>query len=423
MLYWERLNKLFNEFNNITKNKILWGVFEQSIVSGSNFLLIALGAHFLPVEEQGKLGYVIAIYMAMIVLNMGLVFQWAQIKAPKEKSLEKYFSYLLIYQFIVSVVFVTCSGTILYYWGGNIGWNIDSSEVVLLCIFLFFQSLVDFVRRTAYIHKNAYYAFLSSISVYPFRLILLILLTPETLQSVLILITISTIFPVFLFINRGIKYKAKKITIKQLSNFIRSHIKNSKWFVFSAPLSWLWAFFPVFYLGKVGGLFYVGILISIRSLANVSNIFIEMLETQFATELSKLSAVNKLDKLKSVYRKVLFSGGLIWLIILCLFVIFSNELIFFFLGESYTAYSKLLILVWFIQGSVFLYKVKNVLIRNLGDNRVLLLSYALGCLISILSSYMLIESLNVAGAAFSLLISAVTIYIVLTLYWLYIRFE
>ena len=146
-----------------------------------------------------------------------------------------------------------------------------------------------------------------------------------------------------------------------------------------------------------------------------------MLETQFATELSKLSAGNKLGELKNVYRKVLYSGGLIWLLILVVFVFFSKELVFFVLGENYTAYSKLLILIWFIQGSVFLYKVKNVLIRNLGDNRILLLSYALGSLMSIFGSYLLIESMNVVGAAFTLLISAVTIYMVLTVYWFFVR--
>ena len=65
-------------------------LFDQVIVSGGNFLTVALCAHYLPLNEQGKLTYVIACYMALLLFNVSAIFQGASVRAPAENNKEKY---------------------------------------------------------------------------------------------------------------------------------------------------------------------------------------------------------------------------------------------------------------------------------------------------------------------------------------------
>ncbi len=49
-----------------TRRDFFCSLIDQCAVSGGNFLTIALGAAFLPIDEQGRLVYVYTAYIALV---------------------------------------------------------------------------------------------------------------------------------------------------------------------------------------------------------------------------------------------------------------------------------------------------------------------------------------------------------------------
>ena len=80
-------NQLFNMRlkSYLLAMRNLSSLVNQVLVSGGNFLTIAICAHELPLSEQGKFTYVFASYMALLLLNAAGIFQGAAVRAPAQE--------------------------------------------------------------------------------------------------------------------------------------------------------------------------------------------------------------------------------------------------------------------------------------------------------------------------------------------------
>jgi O-antigen/teichoic acid export membrane protein len=382
-------------------------VIDQALVSGGNFLTIAICARILPVTEQGKLGYVIAAYMATIILNLTGIFQWANVQAPKEGNPNLYRDNLCKLQAFLSVPSSFLLALLIVLIGKLSGWSLSGEEFLLSFVFLIIQQLADFARRSAYIFSNAKHALLNSVKIYPPRLLLLGFLRPTHIAEVLVLLAAASTLPAIITLFHATKGKT---SLRHFSRFIKGHYYNSKWLIASGPLMWLWSYIPTFSLGNILGMASVGAFITVRSVANIANVAMELLETEVSAKAGKLYAENK-DALAKSLRKVRVAGLSLWGVAFVLLSLYGERLLGIVFGDQYSQYSDVMVILWVAQGVTFLFRLNAVRIRTYGINIAIPAGYMFGTVMVLLTVYPLISNINILGAAMSYVAGASFIFL------------
>jgi hypothetical protein len=137
--------------SNSGRAAFVYALADQGAVSAGNFLVIALGAHFLPIAEQGKLVYAFGIYYGLVVFNIAAFFTVPLLLRGERAQWDCYRRLLLRGQLIAAAVTALGIGILLARWGGQLQWPMSRSEFLLLGGFYFLQQLADFYRRSGYV--------------------------------------------------------------------------------------------------------------------------------------------------------------------------------------------------------------------------------------------------------------------------------
>lgn len=382
-----------------------YSLLDQILVSGGSFLTIAVCAHILPLDEQGKLTYTYACYMILLLINIGGIFQGASVRAPSDTNKIHYKVSLLYLQIAMAFILTTVVIGCLQLFGKSIDWKPSSYEFLYLFLFLFLQQLADFDRRSSYIFSEPKRAFLSSLFMYPIRVALLLLCPNSDFHSVLIILTITTIIPVFFLIKEILRY----VNNSEIRDYIAraiEHLSFSKLLILNAPLGWLWSYIPVFALGALHGKESVALLVSIRSLGNVANVLMEQLETTVSARLAlELYSTGK-EGMDAVMQVLIRSGLIIWLVGLIAILFYSKELVLISLGLNYVPYKGILLISWIAYGIYFISRLFGLKHRTYKNLRVELAGNVATALAAAISAYPLIMLFGVFGAAWIFVIIA-----------------
>jgi len=369
---------------------------DQVIVSGGNFLTIALSANFLGLQEQGKLGLIITAYGAIMVANLALIFQRAAIDAPQAGSPHAYRSLLAGFQLLAALPIAVLVLLILYFLGAQSGWRFTREDFLLVGAFLLLQQLASFDRRSAYILNRSRYAVLSSALIYIPRLATILLVRPVTVRHILSISILSCLIPAARTIYFGLR--SLLASLPDTLRFIRAHTASARWLILAAPLDWLWANIPVYFLGSIAGLAAVGVLTAVSSIANVGNILIELLETEGAARLGRLK-----DGDGAAWRKglleLLLVGLLGWAGFFAVFALFGGQLLVFILGDKYSDYGMVLLTLWIAKFFFFLFRINAIRHRTKTHTAIALYGFLFGCILLLLILAPVIRRFGVLGAA------------------------
>lgn len=382
-------------------------LFDQMLVSGGNFLTIAICARFLPLHEQGKFTYIFASYLALLLLNISAIFQGASVRAPEEANKKNYLSVLAGAQVLIALKFSLITSLFFFFCGELIGWMPSTNEALLMLIFLFLQQLADFDRRISYIFFSSHRAVISSALMYPLRLLLIIYVKPDNVSTLLVLLIISTLLPICITIKRGMPGIFSKANLSSMLH----HFNFSKLLVASAPLGWLWSFFPIFVLGTIHSREEVAILASIRSLSNVANILMEQMETVVAAKFGRTLHEEGHNSLNLLSWKLLIYGSLLWLTGFIIISLYGKEIVWLVLGKKYSDFHLVLWITWLAYGVFFLARVVGLKQRIFKNLWIEVSGNMGGVLIVLIASYPIIKSFGLYGAAWMYVICAFAILI------------
>jgi O-antigen/teichoic acid export membrane protein len=379
---------------------------DQALVSGGNFLTVALCAHLLPLEEQGQLGYVLAAYMATVVLNVPLIFQWAAVQAPRLQDQRSYEISLARLQGGVAVIFAGIGVAMLHLAQAGEAWSPTPEEAAWIAAFLCLQQVCDFMRRSAYIFRGEVAAAISSTLVYPLRVVLLLAFRPGSLQEVMQWVILSTAAPVVHYVVRAFLRGRGRMSDGVAAGELGAHVKNSATLVAAGAASWLWNYVPIFLLGGVAGMAAVAVLVSMRSISNVANLALEMLETSTSAKAGLLAANGGHAQAEQHVRTVRRRGLLAWVTGLVVFAVGGEPIVGLVLGASYADHWALLLVLWLLLGVVFWFRVGGIMLRTRGLQKVTLGSALAACVaVGILSPPMIAAS-SFYGAAWGLVAGA-----------------
>ena len=380
----------------LNKARKLSSLAEQVLVSGGNFLTIAICAHSLPLAEQGKLTYTFASYMALLLMNIAGIFQGAAVRAPAQErnSYQISLARLQILQ-ALSLSILVCAVWLGI--GDVLGWQTTVIEVMLLFTFLMVQQLADFDRRSAYIFSGTKRAIYSSTALYPFRIIGLFIIRPETISQVLLMLIVSALIPAVLTIF--VAGRARSKSVQSWIKATKAHLKYSLLFIVGAPLGWLWAYIPIFMLGSMHSKEQVALLASIRSISNIANVLMEQVETKVVADWARLQHQNGAQVLDVEVSRLLNIGAIFWFAGMSVILMSGQEIVGFILGGLYAKHWPLLAIGWLAYGIYFIARIFGIKHRTLGANYVEFIGGIFGAVTAVVAGFVMIPLLNAVGAA------------------------
>lgn len=380
----------------------LGSLVDQVLVSGGNFLAIAICAHALPLSEQGKFTYVFASYMALLLLNVAGIFQGAAVRAPAQDS--TYQTSLARLQ-LLQALLLSLLICMTWFGAGNIfGWQATATEAGLLFAFLILQQLADFDRRSAYIFAGSRRAVYSSAALYPLRIIGLLVIRPDTVSQVLLVLIVSALIPAALTISAA--SKSRSDAAPSWLNATKAHLAYSKLFIAGAPLGWLWSYIPIFMLGTMHGKEQAAVLASIRGISNIANVLMEQLETKVVADWARVHHGSGTHVMKAAVSRLLKIGMVFWLSGMTIVVVFGREIVTLVLGSLYAPHWHLLVIGWAGYGVYFLARVSGIKHRTLGSNRVEFVGNLCGVLAALAAGFVMIPAFSATGAAWVYVIIA-----------------
>lgn len=368
---------------------------DQVMVSGGNFLTIAICAHALPLSEQGKFTYVFASYMALLLLNVAGIFQGAAVRAPaQDNSYPISLARLQLLQALLLSLLVCAA----WFGAGNVfGWQASATEAGLLFAFLVVQQLADFDRRSAYIFSGTRRAVYSSATLYPLRIVGLLVISPDTVSQVLLVLIVSAIIPaVFTLITSG---RARSEDTQSWIKTTKEHFTYSRLFIAGAPLGWLWAYIPLFMLGVMHGKEQAALLGSIRGISNIANVLMEQIETKVVADWARIRHGVGGPSFEAAVSRLLKIGIIFWLAGMVMTLVLGQEIVTLVLGARYSPHWNLLVIGWVGYGVYFLARISGIKHRTLGVNQIEFVGNIFGVVMAVLSGLMLIPALSATGAA------------------------
>lgn len=372
------------------------GFADQILVSGGNFLTIAICAHALPLSEQGKFTYVFASYLALLLLNVAGIFQGAAVRAPVQEC-SSYQTALARLQLLQAFLF-SLSVCAVWFGAGNVfGWQASATEAGLLFLFLVVQQLADFDRRAAYVFSGTNRALYSSALLYSTRIIGLIFFSPESVSQVLEILIFSALIPATISI-----ITASQNRIAGAQSWIRivkDHLIYSRLFIAGTPLVWMWANIPIFLLGYLHGKEQVALLASIRGISNIANVLMEQIETKVVADWGRVRHEGGPRVMESAATRLLKIGMGFWIAGMAVTAMFGREIVALVLGNLYAPHWHLLVIGWAGYGVFFFARIIGIKHRTLGANQVEFIGNLSGVLAALVAGLVMIPMLNVVGAA------------------------
>lgn len=388
---------------------------DQGAISAGNFLTIALGAHFLTLEEQGKLVYTFGIYYGLVIFNVAAFFSSALLVRGERDRWACYQRLLLKWQAGFSLVSAVLVTAILAATGQYLDWQVSWIESLSLGIFYVVQQLADFYRRSGYIFDHIAESAISSQIVFWFRVLTIVLIHPTTLVGFLgVLIFTASLGAVAIMIRA---WRIRGLTCDHQNNQLltESHVFLSKWNVFNAPLTWGGLHLPILIVGAVSGKEAAAIVGSIRGIATFLNVLLELLETYIPVWLaSKITREGDLSRNPTI--RLLIIGLVIWLLGFAFLLAAGERIVLFLLGERYLAYFPILFVIWLANGFYFIGRVIGLHFRMTRDTLAQAIGSA-GGMLALLFSLPLIQQNGVWGGAWSFAIVQAGVILTLVLYW------
>lgn len=379
---------------------------DQTLVSGGNFFTVILGARLLDLDIQGKFGYILYAYLAVSVISHATIYQVASVDAPSSNNVH-YYAYISLLQTFLALGGSAITVGALFLVSKYSGWNLSLFEVVSIYIFLTLQQWADFMRRGSYIFRDANAAVWFSLLVYPTRILMILWLRPDTILPFVWIMAATAFFPSLKHVQN---LWDQQVDFKMFFLFLKQHYGRVKWLILSSPFDWLLGSIPIFLLGIYSGFAQVAIFSTLRSITNMANVLMELLETTVSATAGKQFAQKGGYGLRDLINKVLLVGGLAWFFVLVLLIIGRYAIVQWLAGDAYVPYSNLLVLLWFGTLATFSYRTSSVKIRTAGQMAVIFMSIFLGAVSSFIISAVLIPGMSFYGASIALIFAPLTIW-------------
>lgn len=392
------------KFVNSSKFIVL---FDQALFSGTSFLSTIIIARMLDMETFGQYsGYLLGIYLAVSGIG-AFVIQPLQVLVGQSHKLNQYLTFAFWVQILGVFVFVSMVSVMSFV----IQVNIPFSVLVFAAGFL----LHDFGRRVLLAtNRPKSTLLLDAVCTLGLSaaLFFFYLDHQKDLSSLFTYLSIPYIITTLLLF-----WQIKPIYFEKsvLNSSFSIHIKEGKWLFLTAFTQWwssnLFVVASGIYLGAAA----LGALRLAQSLMGVLNLLLQSFENYILPQTATIinsDLQQGLAFLTNASRK----GAILFLPVLAVTLIFSQQ-IFVMAGEKeYASYSFLLQAITLLYVLVFISQPIRLLIRALRLNRHFFYGYLFSLTFALVFSHFLLSNFGLTGVLIGLAASQ----LLLITYWVYI---
>ncbi len=382
---------------------------DQVIMSGSNFLIVVFAARFLEERDVAVYGYGFTVFMLCFMFANVWIYQNLMTRSSERLSESNDVSNYALLSALLAVfsIPITMLIVLLYVPEEKISiWIVAA----LLGGFVAVNQLIDFERRVRYFYRRKEKIGPASISIIGFlpRVFALAIIQPASLTTFMLTIVVFSLLGVWIAISRLLRCKLRKDFIP----FIKQQFREGKWLAFNIPVNWAWAQAPLFLVGLMLSLNAAGTYVAIKNISNLANIVIEMVPTYFASKLSMFFTNGDTES----YRKFLMITALVslslWGAGLLFIILFGNDLLLIVLGEGYSGYTFLLILLWCFNLPSFFSRLQFLHLRFIERTYFGFLANIVGLLVLIGSFVLWFYEMKLDGIALAMIFAAIAIVLV-----------
>ena len=382
-------------------------LFDQALISGTSFLSTIIIARMLDMETFGQYsGYLLGIYLAVSGIG-AFVIQPLQVLVGQTSNLKQYLTFAFWLQVLAVLIFVALIFVIAFV----IKANIPFSALVFAAGFL----LHDFGRRVL-LATNCPKSTLLMDAVCTLglsaALFFFYLDSQKDLSTLFSYIAIPYILSSLLLF-----WLLKPVYIEKavLLTSFHLHFKEGKWLFLTAITQWwssnLFVVASGIYLGAAA----LGALRLAQSLMGILNVLLQSFENYILPQTAAIIYTDihqGLAFLSNASRK----GAILFLPVLAVTLIFSQQIFVMAGGEEYASYSFLLQAITLLYVLVFISQPIRLLIRALRLNRHFFYGYLFSLTFALIFSHALLSNFGLTGVLIGLAASQ----LLLITYWLYI---
>ena len=386
-----------------------WGLSDQALVSGSNFLANIILARLLGASGFGEYTLIWMVVLFVQSIQHAAINLPMMTIGPKqgEKEQSAYFGAVFIQQMLFAFLSTVFTYFFVRYGSGLLPGDGVSALALPLAVAVLASQLQDFLRRFYFSIQKQFYSFLGDFVRYVGQLVVFIWIFYDSnldigLSGVLWIISAASFLSVFLtvapIINQDIFMPTREIWTKVL----KRNWKFSKWLILSALMQWTSG--QVFFIvaGALIGTAAVGAMRAAQSFVGIFHILFMGLENVLP---SRLSSLARERGERSVYRTLNMSAWLLFSVtFLCFFVIikYGGVIMDVLYGSEYMEYSFILVL--FSLGYVFssLAVIFKMALRYMEITFPVFLSMLIATLWSVASSWWLGSHYGVVGIMYGL---------------------
>ncbi len=394
------------------------GLFDQAVVSGSNFVLGVLLARWLGLDHYGVYTLAWMVVLFALSINQACVTKPMLTISGKEQNTNVYLStvHLLQICFVTGVVLLSGLIAQIGYW-----WEIelfDFSWIPLLCLLIGTFLLHDFYRKYFFSQKKLIAALCLDCILYGGQLIALIvlfyleILTLQTVFiSLLIVSIISCIVGFILSTHRQFNWNELPVVFNR-------HFDFSKWLLGTAVLQWLSGNFFIIVSAGVLGPIAVGAVRIAQNIMGLCHIFFQVMENIVPVEAAQQYASGGMNSLKKYLQSISIQMGVLIVGLLSLISIFATFLLDVLYGAAYVPYAYIIWGFCVMYLLVYAGYPLRFALRTLEVTKPIFIGYLLSTLFSILFAKWMISKWEIQGLILGMAICQV---LSLLAYWYYLK--
>ena len=385
----------------IEKKHQLIVLFDQTMVSGVNFLVAILITRFLGLEEFGVFATAWMLVLFFSSIQQAIIVAPIYTLSAQQENTSSFLGQALNLQLIFSVVSLLLSLiiiSIVFYFNNEWYRNgLIFSLPSTVALFL----LQDFFRRKFFVENLGSTVFLSDLITYALQPIIIIALfyfNHLSIHSFLTGINICMLLVSLVHFFRMDKQKLGKQTIIVWKQFW----KFSKHLFFTSILQWFSGNYFIVFATAVLGPLAIGIIRIAQNLMGILHILFLTLENLIPIEAAKILKRKGRIPTLQFFKQITIKTGIVTGVILILMSFFSSFLIKNIYGAEYQKYNYVVIGFSIIYIFIFFGTIMRFIIRTFEENRIVLENYIITGIFSLLSASYLITNYQLNGVLIGL---------------------
>tara|TARA_B100001057_G_scaffold500410_1_gene615322 strand:+ start:24 stop:1280 length:1257 start_codon:yes stop_codon:yes gene_type:complete len=409
-----KIKNLFLKFKNFSNI-----LFDQIIVSGSNFIISILLIRFLDLEIFGKFSFLWLILLLINSVQLSYIISPMITNAGKQNKneLKSFYGSVILHQIFFSI-FISLILFILLNFFGDIFPNFNLKEYsISFTLIVLFSQFYQLTRRLLFCINQTFKALVLDITTYSILIFALIYFNfYKGLNINLILWLFNFVYLFGVILNFKIFYKMKYKIHFFLKNFTLNW-KIAKWLLYTSIIQWfsnnLWVINSGFILGAK----MLGIIRACQTIIGISNIFYQSFENLIPTIVTKKLKTNGIKAMLKYLKEFRIISLSISIVLSFVLILLSEQILRLFYGHEISKFNEILSYLSLIIPLYFFTLPYVYGFRTMQNTKPIFISYLLSSIVALTISNYIITNYDIRGYIFGTYLSQIIIILILTFYF------